>query len=117
MTQTVQIDWSLVFAAVADDSRREILRYLTENGERVHVTDLAGHLCGGEYSDSEEIKRISVGLTHVHLPKLDESGLISWDRQRDTVGLTDLAYHLPVGVVTPKPIASADSTGARQAGD
>lgn len=58
------------FTALADERRRDLL--LTVQDERIHQVD----------TDSGET---ATRLTHVHLPMLEDAGLVRWDRDAGTI--------------------------------
>ncbi|MDS0279980.1 hypothetical protein NDI85_19535 [Halomicroarcula sp. S1AR25-4] len=79
--------------AVQTGRRRQALRYLAGNGDGpVEVATLADALRNSADSTtvppSREKERLEVTLHHVDLPKLDEMGLLEYDRQHRTV-----SYH------------------------
>ncbi|MEF8822364.1 MAG: helix-turn-helix transcriptional regulator [Halovenus sp.] len=60
--------------------RRRLLQELYEHGPGAELTvpdDILG--------DDEDETRVGTGLTHVHLPKLEDEDLIQWDRDDGTV--------------------------------
>ena len=68
-----------LFTALADRQRRQILATLEERDSR---TD---HLTVGDVgSESAELDK-SVELLHVHLPMLDDVGIVEWDREASVV--------------------------------
>lgn len=75
--------------ALADDRRRELLSYLLErDGDGgVEVEALADYVCDGGESGNAE--RASTRLHHAHLPRLDDAGIVSYERDEETVYLAD----------------------------
>ncbi|PSP55434.1 hypothetical protein BRC82_05705 [Halobacteriales archaeon QS_1_67_19] len=72
---------------LADGERRAVLAYLFDrrSDEPVAVGDLATLL-----ADSDEHHRQTLtALCHTHLPKLDDAGLVSFERSDRTVSLAD----------------------------
>lgn len=70
-------------AALAHRDRRAVLRALADRPDSVHVTDLARDVversaAGGAVPDREAVD-VCLQLPHVHLPKLDDAGLVSFD--------------------------------------
>lgn len=64
-----------LLASLAHETRRGVVDALDHAGDRgVAVEDLAA-------GDSSE----RVALHHVHLPRLQEAGVVEWDRDRDRV--------------------------------
>lgn len=73
-----------VLRALARSTRRRVLRYLDEAGGDVDVTELAGHL-----ADEQSVReRTAASLHHVHLPKLDDCGLVEYDPESCRVATT-----------------------------
>ena len=74
---------------IAEQRRRQIIRYLKENDNRqISIDDLA--TCISEDSDRDRgcinfEKRLRVELYHAHLPKLETAGVVDYDEDRDVV--------------------------------
>lgn len=62
--------------------RRRTLRRL--RGEPVHLADLAGEIAR-EHPGDPEPERVYVELYHVHVPKLEDAGLVAFDPDEKTV--------------------------------
>ena len=79
-------DLNRFFEALADDRRRRILIYLQQN-ERTYLQDIAKFLADQEEIElhSEEFRRIQIDLIHLHLPKLADHGLLSFNNQTNSV--------------------------------
>ena len=76
-----------LLTALADPRRRELLRYLQDvDGEAVSVTELAAAVTGG--GESGEYTDLHIGLQHVHLPKLADTGVLSFDARSGVVRYT-----------------------------
>lgn len=80
------------FRLLADDRRRALLAVLDPDGPPVALADLARQLAALESesaTDSEgrlaDARRISRSLYHVHVPKLADAGVVSFDADRRTV--------------------------------
>jgi DNA-binding transcriptional ArsR family regulator len=70
-----------LFDVLAQSARRRILRTLAERGVGTGpALDRAALASDAEDGESSEIE-----LVHVHLPKLDDAGLVEWDREAGTV--------------------------------
>ncbi|WP_089883110.1 DUF7344 domain-containing protein [Halogeometricum limi] len=67
-----------MFDTLADATRRRVLAALTED-----VTVGTDSLLDAVADDEETATRTS--LHHVHLPKLERDGFVSWDRGDETV--------------------------------
>lgn len=76
-----------ILLAIANRRRRIVLETLSDSDahevpfERL-VSDITGRLEANRESLREEV---AIELRHAHLPKLDELGLIDYDRQRRAV--------------------------------
>jgi hypothetical protein len=69
---TTAIPTDALLELAADRRRRVIIEYLREqDGEAVPLPELVDAIGGGEY--------LPVELRHVHLPKLDDAGLVVYD--------------------------------------
>lgn len=67
---------------------RHVLSYLREKeGETASFVELVVHLAGEESSrgDASAVERIAVALYYVHLPRLEEAGVVEYDRRSRTV--------------------------------
>lgn len=83
-----------IFAILRNHRRRLVLAYLREH-DATTQGDLARHVAAVENEipesavTSTQRKRVYVSLYQAHLPKLDDFGAISFDRDRGTVERTD----------------------------
>ena len=82
-----------VFDALADERRRETVSQLVEAGGEMSVDGLLAAVA----TDSRGIETVADGsgrhairFHHVHLPKLEDVGLVEYDHETETVELTDL---------------------------
>jgi len=82
---TLSSPWlDTAFEALAHPGRRVLLAFLRdEPREEVPVSSLIDCF-EGTRSDCFN-GRVAVTLYHTHLPKLDDSDIIEWDRDRDVV--------------------------------
>ena len=82
-------DLTEVFDLLSCTRRRYAVYYLYETeGSAVAVADLADYVDGIEPDDdpgSDDAERIEIDLHHVQLPKMDEYGVIDYDRRTRTV--------------------------------
>ena len=82
----------VVFDILRNERRRQVLQFLREH-PRTTLSDLAEHVASLENDKpihdltSSERKRVYVGLYQCHLPKMDDVGVIDYDRSRGTIGL------------------------------
>lgn len=71
---------------LAAESRREVLAYLYGLDREVPVTEIADYLAAT--GTEPDRRRATMILNHAHLPELDDSGLIRWDREDETIRLS-----------------------------
>ena len=89
-----QLSIDTVCDLLADKQRRLLLQYLHQQTQLCQVEELGDHLLtkytqeDGSQSNSER-QRITIALHHVHLPKLADANLVTWDSHNETVSLTE----------------------------
>jgi DNA-binding transcriptional ArsR family regulator len=89
-----------VFSVLSNQRRRHVLRCLRDEPDGSNIRDLSRQIAAWENDVSvEEItykqrKRVYTSLHQTHLPKLADSGVIDYDRDRGTVALTERAATL-----------------------
>ncbi len=87
--QSVPLD--VVFGILKNERRRLVLQYMAETDDQTSLSDLAEHIASIENDkaahelDSQERKRVYVGLYQCHLPRMHDSGAIDFDKNRGTV--------------------------------
>lgn len=80
--------------------RREVLRYLAQSGQATTLDALARHIAAKENGideralSSSQRKRVYIGLYQAHLPKMDDAGVIEFDKHRGRVELRPEAERL-----------------------
>lgn len=78
-----------IYELLASARRREIVAFLaTRPGDTVHFDDLVAVVVAAECPDSgpgTHRGRITADVYHVHLPKLDGAGVVSYDPEAETV--------------------------------
>lgn len=74
-----------LFTALADEKRRQVVRYF-ETGEDdvASVADLVDH-AAGEKPEEQTLDQLEMTFHHVTLPKLAELGIVEYNSQRWTV--------------------------------
>lgn len=85
-----------VYDVLQNDRRRRVLRCLCDHGGELTLRELAS-LLAAEESDGEtdELERsIYNSLHQTHLPKLESTGVVSYDRHSNTVTLEPSAGDL-----------------------
>ena len=71
------------FRSLASERRRAVLSFFHRSPEEVaSVDDLVDHVAA---RSDEEREHVAIGLHHVTLPKLGESGLVEYDSRSRTV--------------------------------
>lgn len=70
------------FRAMADQTRRRILVALLEHNPQ---SEIALHPIDDVEISNMESERLTSEMYHLHLPMLEESGLINWDRETHEV--------------------------------
>jgi len=87
---------SEVFALLGNERRRYLLQYLTNVDPPVELGELATRIAAMEHGiavgrvDSNQRKRVYTTLQQLHLPRLDEAGIVDYDADR---GLVDRTEH------------------------
>ena len=91
-----------LYKALANRKRRRMLRYLADHPEPIPTSQLATEMSALEYGSessavpTEQQSDTHVSLSHVHLPMLNEAGMVSWDRDNDTVAIAPALRELVV---------------------
>lgn len=84
-----------LFSMLRNERRREVIHYLRDREEPVDLRELSEHIAAIENDcDEAEVtykqrKRVQTALYQMHLPKLAEQGIISYDRRAGRVELAD----------------------------
>jgi DNA-binding transcriptional ArsR family regulator len=96
---TTELTQDIVFSVLSNERRRQVLRHLHETGGS-DIRELSQQLAAWENDVSPEAvtykqrKRVYTSLHQTHLPALAEAGVVDYDRDRGTVGLTPQASAL-----------------------
>lgn len=91
-----------LFDVLVESRRRTVLAVLTDRRSPMAVETLARAVAEREHDDismapsESAVEDVHVTLHHVHLPKLDESRLVDYDRNERTVAPTDVADEVPI---------------------
>jgi DNA-binding transcriptional ArsR family regulator len=97
-----------VFSTLSNRRRRHVVRYLLSDHETVEVRELAQAIAAQENDlrpselSYKQRKRVYTSLHQTHLPKLDEAGFVTYERDRGRVHLEPLAREL-VPFIKPPP--------------
>ena len=95
-----ELSLDVIFEVLKNQRRRYVLRRLEQREETVSLGNLAEHVAAKENDKSvdaitsDERKRVYVGLYQCHLPKMDDMGIVDFNRDRGRVTLTDTASQL-----------------------
>lgn len=102
-----------VFEILSNHRRRMVLYYLRHHGDSATVNELADEIAAMENEVSvEEItsqqrKRVYVSLYQTHLPKMDDSNVLEYDKDDGTVNLgpesATIDRYLGGGAVSSNP--------------
>lgn len=90
-----------VFEVLSNRRRRYVLHYLVEEGE-TDLGDLAEHVAAWENGKSVEDlstgerKRVYSALQQSHLPKMDSTGVVEFDKHRGTIDPSDAVEDLDI---------------------
>jgi hypothetical protein len=69
-----------VFDALADRQRRKLIRYLLKCDPPISTTEIADALqTRNRAPPVEKHRELRISIHHVHLPKLDEIGILDYD--------------------------------------
>lgn len=85
------------FGLLAKQRRRIALSCLTDHSRAIALADLAEDVAARENEESiteipkEEISRICTLLYHNHVPKLAAAGAVEYDRDRNSVRISEAA--------------------------
>lgn len=112
-----------LFHILSSQRRRHVLRYLAEHGDRVDMRDLAEQVAAWEHDTtvenlhSDQRQRVYIGLYQVHLPKLDDYGIINYNKPRGIVERTHRADQLDqyihrASATTSEPTPGSGMTSA-----
>ncbi|MFC7157899.1 hypothetical protein ACFQPA_21420 [Halomarina halobia] len=100
-----------VFEILKNRRRRDILQYLWEHDGSANIGELAEHIAAMENGievnalSSAQRKRVYIGLYQCHLPKMDDAGIVDFDKHRGTIELREVAEQL-----TPYLTVQTDTT-------
>ncbi len=111
----------VLFDILSVSRRREVLKYLDENEGEATLGPLAEHVAAIENDvtvaelSADQRKRVYVALYQVHLPKMDDAGIIDYDKSRGTIELGRPARQVfPYLYLDPTTARDADSDSDEQ---
>ena len=91
-----------VFEVLRNQRRRYVLQYLKQDERAVELGDLAQQVAAWEYETTleevtpEQRKRVYTTLQQTHLPKMDSSGILSFDSDRGVIEPTERTAELNI---------------------
>ena len=115
LLSAVDASESAIYDALSNRHRRATLRLLADRRQPETLSSLvdalveADHDRQGRTTEARDWYRVA--LVHVHLPKLADSGLIEWDRERSTISHSSLVEEL--AQTTLRPVAEDRAERAR----
>ncbi|WP_130499874.1 DUF7344 domain-containing protein [Natrinema hispanicum] len=111
-----------IYHLLQTQRRRDVLRYLRTADDRVRLRDLAEQVAAWEQETtvdnltSDERQRVYISLYQSHLPKLDNHGIVDYDKDRGWVEPTPHAKQLRPYLEPPSQPASPPRWPRRYAG-
>lgn len=103
-----ELSQDVVFDILSSPRRRYVLYYLRTTDEPVKLTDLAEQVAAWE-NDTEpediteqERKRVYVSLYQTHIPRLDEAGIIDYDKESGDIALAEDATNIDEYLSSPE---------------
>jgi hypothetical protein len=88
-----RFDIGVIFRALSEPGRRYVLTYLLRSEGFVACSELVDYVVeqtDSGMTDGEFRRRVVTELTHSHLPKLEECGLVRYNMERQIVSSTEL---------------------------
>jgi hypothetical protein len=91
-----------IYETLSNRRRRYVLHYLRQRDTHVGLSDLATQIAAWENSEGEnkptpdDRKHVYTALQQFHLPKMEEMGIVTYDRSDATVELTEMGSDLDV---------------------
>lgn len=102
MSRADELSQDEVFEVLKSPRRRYALYYLRREGGESELSDLTEQVAAWENETTpaalttEQRKRVYISLYQTHLPKLDETGIVEYDRDEGIVRLGDRASDLDI---------------------
>lgn len=92
-----ELSESEVFDILRNSRRRAVIAFLRQHGGEASLTEVTEHVAAAEYEvdaeavSSDQHKCVYTGLYQCHLPRLEKSGVIDFDKDDKSVALADNA--------------------------
>ena len=99
-TEPESLTQDVVFDLLSNPRRRYVLYHLSQVDESIQLRDLADEVAAWENEipvdelSTQQRKRVYVSLYQTHIPKLEEAGVVSYDRESGLVGLANRSEEL-----------------------
>ncbi len=83
------------FTVLSNQRRRHVVDCLQEHRNPMALSDLADEVAVREHDSpvteipAEEVSEIQISLYHVHVPKMEDAGLVDYDQDDDLVTLVE----------------------------
>lgn len=75
-----------IFSVLAHEYRRSAVSYLARRDATVSVGELVDAVADElDARGGDDRARLAIALHHVHLPKMDAAGVVSYDHERDAI--------------------------------
>lgn len=91
-----ELDVGEIFELLKNERRRRVIRFLQDQeDEQIQLSSLAEHIAALENDidvvqlSSSQRKRVYIGLYQCHLPKMDDFGVVDFEKNRGIVTLRD----------------------------
>ena len=90
----------VLFELLKNQRRRDAIRYLKEHDGEATLSDMAEHIAAKENDitvealSSSQRKRVYIGLYQCHLPKMADTGVIDFEKNRGDIELQPPAQQL-----------------------
>lgn len=104
--QTDQLPQATVFDLLQNNRRRYAFHYLRQQEDVVTLSELSDHVAAWENDTTvEELsskarQRVYVSLLQTHLPRMDNAGVVEFDKSAGTVQLSNAASTMEIYLET-----------------
>jgi hypothetical protein len=119
-TEATALSKDTTFSVLKNRRRREVLKRLRAEDGEAKLSDLAEYIAAKENDieirelSSDQRKRVYIGLYQCHLPKMDDSGVIRFDKNRGDVELLEPATELFDYLESDEATAESETTDRRE---
>lgn len=94
-TSSGELTRDAIYNVLSNQRRRYTLHYLARQDGTVDLRDLSKRIAAWEHDEQmvdvtwEQRKNVYTALQQVHLPRMDEAGIVDFDRNRGEITLRD----------------------------